>query len=182
MRMRNLKVILLIVLLVFSMVSCGEITQPGILEHRSDVEITHCNYDIPEGMEYDEEGDVYYIETEGKALYVSHWASDDEGEVIYFDTFNEEKCRVNEEQIVEMVYGEKIDVEITKFETYEINGLPTYRYDVEYVVDEMEVVYTLIMVGGNEIHSFSYEQNGTREYTDDIERCIKSIEFEYEEV
>lgn len=170
---------ILMVAVVFS--SCTKVDTSDEYDHREDIKVTNVTFDAPEGMDYDEETGNASIEKEDMAVYFNYWKSDSKEEIRTFDDFDEEICRGIENEVLKSMYGKEIDFEITRFEKYKIDGIPAYRFDEEYTVDGQNVLYTAIMVGADEIHTFNYEQDGTLDYTEAIEESIKSINFEYEE-
>lgn len=170
---------ILMVAVVFS--SCTKVDTSDEYDHREDIKVTNVTFDAPEGMDYDEETGNASIEKEDMAVYFNYWKSDSKEEIRTFDDFDEEICRGIENEVLKSMYGKEIDFEITRFEKYKIDGIPAYRFDEEYTVDGQNVLYTAIMVGADEIHTFNYEQDGTLDYTEAIEESIKSIHFEYEE-
>ena len=179
MKQRILKTIIAIVALVITVSGCGLSEPTGILRHLDEVEVTDCSYQVPEGMEYDKENDVHIKKDGDKTFYFSYWVTEGSGELRFFDDLNEDVCEEFEEQALEQIYGEEIDVEVINFETFEIDGLPTYRYDVSYEAGGDEITYTLLMTGADKVYNFSYEQVNTTEYGQSIENSIGSISFQY---
>lgn len=176
------KLVLIISILIVTAVftACAKVDTGDEYDHRDDIKVTNVTFDAPEGMEYDEETGTASVEKEDKAVYFNYWKSAEEDDYRFFDDFDEELCKGFENESLKEFYGREIDFEITRFERYKIDELPAYRFDEEYTVDGQNVLYTAIMVGADEIHTFNFEQDGTLDYTEAIEESIKSIHFEYE--
>lgn len=174
-------ILLLVLFICVVFISCTKVDTGDEYAHREDIKVTNVTFEAPEGMEYDEETGNASIEKEDMAVYFNYWKSTERDDYRYFDDFDEELCRGFENESLKEFYGKEIDFEITRFDRFEIDGIPAYRFDEEYTVDGQHVLYTSIMVGADEIHTFNYEQDGTLDYTEAIEESIKSIHFEYEE-
>lgn len=180
MRDKKIRILVLAIMLIGLITSCTTINNGDNLKHRNDVEVTNCTYEMLQGMEYDQETGLYVVGTEDKWVSFDYYISGSEEDLVFFDSFNKDLCQFYEDEIYNQVFGEKSNVEILKFETYEIDGLPTYRYDIQYMADGADTIYTVVMVGANKIYNFCYEQSGTNQYGDAVEESIKTIHFEYE--
>jgi len=133
-------------------------------------------FDVPEGFTYDAESMQYLSTSEDEVANINYITNPNDG------SFHDTTSAMMEEALEETltgVYGETIDLTMTKWDSIEVDGYEAIQYQVEYLFSGIEVVQMQVIVNGTDnLHfvTFTYlEQEG---YADEFEACVDSFRFE----
>ena len=72
-------------------------------------------------------------------------------------------------------YGTPIDVKITEYESYSIDGVPALRIKAEYDLEDNHMTSLMIIVNGSETYTVVYTQNQDYDRMELFEASAASI-------
>lgn len=133
-------------------------------------------FDVPEGFSYDAESMQYLSTTADEVANINYITNPNDGS---FHTTTADMMEEALESTLSGVYGETIDLTMTKWDDIEVDGYEAVQYQVEYLFSGIEVIQMQVIVNGvDNLHfvTFTYlEQEG---YADAFEACVDSLRFE----
>ena len=133
-------------------------------------------FDAPENMVFDEENNQYVSTEEGVLANINYITNPNDGS---FDTTTKEMMEEALEPSLSSVYGETIDIDITKWEYIEVDGYDAIVYEFEYMFSGMKVIQAQVIVDGTEnLHFVTFTYLEQENFGDEVEACIDSFRFE----
>lgn len=133
-------------------------------------------FDAPENMVFDEENNQYVSTEEGVLANINYITNPNDGS---FDTTTKEMMEEALEPSLSSVYGETIDIDITKWEYIEVDGYDAIVYEFEYMFSGMKVIQAQVIVDGTDnLHFVTFTYLEQEDFGDEVEACIDSFRFE----
>ena len=133
-------------------------------------------FDAPENMVFDEENNQYVSTEEGVLANINYITNPNDGS---FDTTTKEMMEEALEPSLSSVYGETIDLDITKWEYIEVDGYDAIVYEFEYMFSGMKVIQAQVIVDGTDnLHFVTFTYLEQEDFGDEVEACIDSFRFE----
>ena len=133
-------------------------------------------FDAPENMVFDEENNQYVSTEEGVLANINYITNPNDGS---FDTTTKEMMEEALEPSLSSVYGETIDIDITKWEYIEVDGYDAIVYEFEYMFSGMKVIQAQVIVDGTDnLHFVTFTYLEQENFGDEVEACIDSFRFE----
>ena len=133
-------------------------------------------FDAPENMVFDEENNQYVSTEEGVLANINYITNPNDGS---FDTTTKEMMEEALEPSLSSVYGETIDIDITKWEYIEVDGYDAIVYEFEYMFSGMKVIQAQVLVDGTDnLHFVTFTYLEQEDFGDEVEACIDSFRFE----
>ena len=133
-------------------------------------------FDALENMVFDEENNQYVSTEEGVLANINYITNPNDGS---FDTTTKEMMEEALEPSLSSVYGETIDIDITKWEYIEVDGYDAIVYEFEYMFSGMKVIQAQVIVDGTDnLHFVTFTYLEQEDFGDEVEACIDSFRFE----
>ena len=133
-------------------------------------------FDAPENMVFDEENNQYVSTEEGVLANINYITNPNDGS---FDTTTKEMMEEALEPSLSSVYGETIDLDITRWDYIEVDGYDAVVYEFEYMFSGMKVIQAQVIVDGTEnLHFVTFTYLEQENFGDEVEACIDSFRFE----
>ena len=133
-------------------------------------------FDVPANMVFEEENNQYVSTEEGVLANINYITNPNDGS---FDTTTKEMMEEALEPSLSSVYGETIDIDITKWEYIEVDGYDAIVYEFEYMFSGMKVIQAQVIVDGTEnLHFVTFTYLEQENFGDEVEACIDSFRFE----
>ena len=133
-------------------------------------------FDAPENMVFDEENNQYVSTEEGVLANINYITNPNDGS---FDTTTKEMMEEALEPSLSSVYGETIDIDITRWDDIEVDGYDAITYEFEYMFSGMKVIQAQVIVDGTEnLHFVTFTYLEQENFGDEVEACIDSFRFE----
>ena len=133
-------------------------------------------FDAPANMVFDEENNQYVSTEEGVLANINYITNPNDGS---FDTTTKEMMEEALEPSLSSVYGETIDLDITRWDYIEVDGYDAVVYEFEYMFSGMKVIQAQVIVDGTEnLHFVTFTYLEQENFGDEVEACIDSFRFE----
>ena len=133
-------------------------------------------FDVPENMVFDEENNQYISTEEGVLANINYITNPNDGS---FDTTTKEMMEEALEPSLSSVYGETIDIDITRWDDIEVDGYDAITYEFEYMFSGMKVIQAQVIVDGTEkLHFVTFTYLEQEDFADEVAACIESFRFE----
>ena len=133
-------------------------------------------FDAPENMVFDEENNQYVSTEEGVLANINYITNPNDGS---FDTTTKEMMEEALEPSLSSVYGETIDLDITRWDYIEVDGYDAVVYEFEYMFSGMKVIQAQVIVDGTDnLHFVTFTYLEQEDFGDEVEACIDSFRFE----
>ena len=133
-------------------------------------------FDAPENMVFDEENNQYVSTEEGVLANINYITNPNDGS---FDTTTKEMMEEALEPSLSSLYGETIDLDITRWDYIEVDGYDAVVYEFEYMFSGMKVIQAQVIVDGTEnLHFVTFTYLEQENFGDEVEACIDSFRFE----
>ena len=133
-------------------------------------------FDVPEGFSYDAESMQYLSTTAGEIANINYLTNPNDGS---FHTTTADMMEEALESTLSGVYGETINLTMTKWDDIEVDGYEAIQYQVEYLYSGIEVVQMQVIVNGvDNLHFVTFTYLEEEGYADTFEACVDSFRFE----
>ena len=133
-------------------------------------------FDAPANMVFDEENNQYVSTEEGVLANINYVTNPNDGS---FDTTTKEMMEEALEPSLSSLYGETIDLDITRWDYIEVDGYDAVVYEFEYMFSGMKVIQAQVIVDGTEnLHFVTFTYLEQENFGDEVEACIDSFRFE----
>ena len=133
-------------------------------------------FDAPANMVFDEENNQYVSTEEGVLANINYITNPNDGS---FDTTTKEMMEEALEPSLSSLYGETIDLDITRWDYIEVDGYDAVVYEFEYMFSGMKVIQAQVIVDGTEnLHFVTFTYLEQENFGDEVEACIDSFRFE----
>ena len=133
-------------------------------------------FDAPENMVFDEENNQYVSTEEGVLANINYITNPNDGS---FDTTTKEMMEEALEPSLSSLYGETIDLDITRWDYIEVDGYDAVVYEFEYMFSGMKVIQAQVIVDGTDnLHFVTFTYLEQEDFGDEVEACIDSFRFE----
>ena len=127
-------------------------------------------------MVFEEENNQYVSTEEGVFSNINYITNPNDGS---FDTTTKEMMEEALEPSLSSVYGETIDLDITRWDYIEVDGYDAVVYEFEYMFSGMKVIQAQVIVDGTEnLHFVTFTYLEQENFGDEVEACIDSFRFE----
>lgn len=133
-------------------------------------------FDAPANMVFEEENNQYVSTEEGVLANINYITNPNDGS---FDTTTKEMMEEALEPSLSSVYGETIDLDITRWDYIEVDGYDAVVYEFEYMFSGMKVIQAQVIVDGTEnLHFVTFTYLEQENFGDEVEACIDTFRFE----
>ena len=133
-------------------------------------------FDAPANMVFEEENNQYVSTEEGVLANINYITNPNDGS---FDTTTKEMMEEALEPSLSSVYGETIDLDITRWDYIEVDGYDAVVYEFEYMFSGMKVIQAQVIVDGTEkLHFVTFTYLEQEDFADEVAACIDSFRFE----
>ena len=133
-------------------------------------------FDVPANMVFEEENNQYVSTEEGVLANINYITNPNDGS---FDTTTKEMMEEALEPSLSSVYGETIDLDITRWDYIEVDGYDAVVYEFEYMFSGMKVIQAQVIVDGTEnLHFVTFTYLEQENFGDEVEACIDTFRFE----
>lgn len=183
---KKILALLLMVTLAASITACGGTTSGNKVSDDVETDVDEDKeeaksegvlvFDAPESLVYDEANNQYVSTEEGVLSNINYITEPNDGSLA---TTTKEIMEASLEPSLSDMYGTTIDLEITKWDSIEVDGYDAISYQMEYDYSGMKVIQAQVIVDGTEkLHFVTFTYLEHEDFADDVAACIESFRFE----
>lgn len=133
-------------------------------------------FDVPEGFVWDEESNAYKSVNENEVANINSLANPNDGS---FASTTQSMMEEALEDTLSEVYGETLDLTVTKWDSIKVDGYDAISYEIQYEVSGVAVIQKQVIVDGTEqLHFVTFTYLKDEGYDDIFANCINSLRFE----